>query len=193
MNVFCIKTNLSAQQPHFWQAVYSLERCSGSVAKIPTILPHPLHCLPPHWQSTHIQNNPPAVIAINTKQNKTKNVYLVANSSSSEYSLAQGPMGVKRDRVSAWYSFKKSGKNLLKTKSVLISTLRPKCSFFGWKTTAAALSGVGSSTCLVDNYRLAWRWHYQYLGKLLPNYASRDRRLGSRTTCAVKTGNVLAR
>lgn len=40
--------------------------------KFPQSSPHPLRCLPPHWQSTHIQNNPPAVIATNTKQNKTK-------------------------------------------------------------------------------------------------------------------------
>lgn len=36
---------------------------------------------------------------------------------------------------------------------------------------------TGSTRCLVDNYRLAWRWHYQYLGKLFPNYARRDRNL----------------
>lgn len=61
-------------------------------------------CLPPHWQSSHIQNNPRAVIAINQKQNKTKNVYLVGNSSPSEYSLEQGVRGEKqaKKKVTEW-------------------------------------------------------------------------------------------
>lgn len=36
---------------------------------------------------------------------------------------------------------------------------------------------TSSTPCLADNYRLAWHWHYQYLGKLFPNYVKTDRNL----------------
>lgn len=84
--------------------------------------------LPPHWQSSHIQNSPRAVIAINQKQNKTKNVYLVGNSSQSEYSLEQGVWGEKQtksDRVSSWYSLKKK-----KSIGYYISFISPSASLW---------------------------------------------------------------
>lgn len=177
---FCNTSICSSRTP----GAYSLEQCSGGWSKFPQSSP-PLSILSPHWQSSHIQNNPRAVIAIYQKQNKTKNVYLVGNSSPSEYSLERGrKTKTKKNWQSELLIFIKKKKSI----GNYISFISPSASvwllrLFGWRTIVAALLGVGSSTCLLDNYRLAWQWHYQYLGKLFPNYVRRDRNLVLHCVC----------
>lgn len=55
----------------------------------------------------------------------------------------------------------------------------------------SALLSVQAAHCLVDNYRLAWHWHYQYLGKLFPNYVRGDRNLVLHLLCK-EDRNVLS-
>lgn len=62
----------------------------------------------------------------------------------------------------------------------------PLFSFFyalGKNNGSCTFECTGSTPCLVDNYRLAWHWHYQYLGKLFPNYVRRDRNLVLHLLC----------
>lgn len=102
-----------------------------------------------------------------------------------------GEWGEKRERMKPWYSDKRM--KSIWTKYISPFSL-PLFSFFdalGKNNGSCTFECTGSTPCLVDNYRLAWHWHYQYLGKLFPNYVRRDRNLVLHLLCR-EDRNVLS-
>ncbi len=146
---------------------------SGGWSKFPLITsPLPPACLP-HWQSRHIWNNPQAIIVINKKKSP---VYLVGTAvpMNARY---DGKWGKKWERMKPWYSYKRMKSIWTKHISSFPPLLFSLFDALGKNNGSCTSECTGSTPCLVDNYRLAWHWHYQYLGKPLPNYVRRDRNL----------------
>lgn len=95
-----------------------------------------------------------------------------------------GEWGEKCDRMNPWYHTKKEKEINLNQMHIFLSL--SLFSFFdalGKNNHSCTFGCRGSSPCLVDNYRLALHWHYQYLGKLFPNYVWRDRNLFLHLLC----------
>lgn len=162
------RCSLELQQDALWRPVW-----------IPSHHISPPSCLPPHWQSSHSRNNPQAIIAINKK----KPVYLVGTAVPMNTRF-HGEWGENGERIKPWYSYKRM-------KSIWTKYISPffSLSLFSFFDALGKNNGfctfecTSSTPCLVDNYRLAWHWHYQYLGKLFPNYVRRDRELVLHLLC----------
>lgn len=178
---FCNTSICSSRTP----GTYSLEQCSGGWSKFPQSSPPLLPASSLTVQSHSKQSSGSNCHKPKTKQNKK---CLSGRKQQSQWIQSRtGSEGRKqtKKKVTEWaldiHLKKKSIGNYISfissSASVWLLWLR------GWRTIVAALLGVGSSTCLLDNYRLAWQWHYQYLGKLFPNYVRRDRNLVLHCVC----------
>lgn len=108
------------------------------------------------------------------KQKKT--VYLVGTAvpMNTRY---HGEWGEKRERMNPWYSYKRMKSIWTKYISPFSLPLFSLFEALGKNNGSCTFECNSSTSCLVDNYRLAWHWHYQYQGKLFPNYVRRDRNL----------------
>lgn len=153
--------------------------------KFPLSTSPPPSRLPPHWQSSHIWNNPLAIIAINKK-----NLFIWSEQQSQWIHATMGSEGKNGKEwnldihTKEWNQFEPN--TYLPFLSLCLASL-----MLWVKIMVPALLSVQAAPCLVDNYRLAWHWHYQYLGKLFPNYAGRDRNLVLHLLCR-EDRNVLS-
>lgn len=138
---------------------------------LPSLLPASSLTVKSHWKQSSGNNC--------HKQNKKKqkNLFIWSEQQSQWIRATMGSEEKKQERMKPWYSYKRM-------KSIWTKYISPFSlilfSFFdalGKNNGSCTSEFTGRAPCLVDNYRLAWHWHYQYLGKLFPNYVRRDRKL----------------
>lgn len=154
----CILKSVHMSQPPLWQAF------PGAAAGWSTF---PLTPPSTHWLSSHIQNNPQAIIGLNKKNTN----YLVGTAVPMN-ACCHGECGENRKEWNLHVYTKEW------------NHLEPLCPYLSFLSLCLAYWCFGGewwflqpTFCLVDNYWLARDSHYLYLNKSCPNCVRRDRSL----------------